>query len=48
MTEKNYLQDEQSYIDSAVNAREFRRENRKSGKANISSALTQPVNTLAG
>jgi DNA helicase IV len=48
MTEKNYLQDEQSYIDSAFNAREFRRENRKSGKANISSALTQPVNTLAG
>jgi len=48
MTEKNYLQDEQSYIDSAFNAREFRRENRKSGKANISRALTQPVNTLAG
>ena len=42
------LEEEQEYIDSAYSAREFRRGNRKSGKANISSALTQPVNTLAG
>ena len=42
------LEEEQDYIDSAYSAREFRRGNRKSGKANVSSALTQPVNTLAG
>ena len=42
------LEEEQEYIDSAYSAREFRRGNRKSGKANVSSALTQPVNTLAG
>ena len=48
MSEKNPLQEEQAYIDSAYAARELRRGNRKSGKANVSSALTQPVNTLAG
>jgi hypothetical protein len=42
------LEEEQDYIDPAYRAREFRRGNRKSGKANVSSALTQPVNTLAG
>jgi DNA helicase IV len=42
------LKEEQDYIDLAYSAREFRRSDRKSGKANISTALTQPVNTLAG
>jgi DNA helicase IV len=44
----NSLKEEQDYIDLAYKAREFRRGDRKSGKANISNALTQPVNTLAG
>ena len=42
------LEEEQDYIDTAYSAREFRRGNRYSGKANISSALSKPVNTLAG
>lgn len=48
MIDKEYLQEEQEYIDTASSAREFRRANRYSGKANISSALSKPVNTLAG
>jgi DNA helicase IV len=48
MANDKSLEEEQDYIDLAYSAREFRRGNRKSGKANVSSALTQPVNTLAG
>ena len=48
MADNNSLKEEQDYIDLAYSAREFRRSDRKSGKANISTALTQPVNTLAG
>ena len=48
MADNNSLKEEQDYIDLAYSAREFRRGDRKSGKANISTALTQPVNTLAG
>jgi DNA helicase IV len=48
MPDNNSLKEEQDYIDLAYSAREFRRGDRKSGKANISTALTQPVNTLAG
>jgi DNA helicase IV len=48
MPDNNSLKEEQDYIDLAYSAREFRRGDRKSGKANTSTALTQPVNTLAG
>ena len=48
MIDKKHLNEEQEYIDIATSAREFRRGNRYSGKANISSALSQPVNSLAG
>ena len=48
MINKKHLDEEQEYIDTATSAREFRRGNRYSGKANISSALSQPVNSLAG
>lgn len=48
MASNNSLEEEQDYIDTAYSAREFRRGNRYSGKANISSALSKPVNTLAG
>ena len=48
MASNDSLEEEQDYIDTAYSAREFRRGNRYSGKANISSALSKPVNTLAG
>jgi len=48
MINNKHLNEEQEYIDTATSAREFRRGNRYSGKANISSALSQPVNSLAG
>jgi len=48
MSDKNALKVEQNYIDMAFSARELKRHNRKSGKGNLSNALTQPVNTLAG
>ena len=39
---------EQKYVDTAVDAREQRRQDRASGKYNIKDALIRPINTMAG
>jgi DNA helicase IV len=48
MATKEALAIEQKYVDTAVDAREQRRQDRASGKYNIKDALIRPINTMAG
>ena len=48
MVAKEIIQREQEFVDSAVEARESRREDRESGKYSLAGALATPINTMAG
>ena len=48
MVAKEIIQREQEFVDSAVEARESRREDRESGKYSLAGALATPIKTMAG
>ena len=48
MSSNDTIKTEQDYVDKVLEVRELKRKNRKSGKPNLRSALSQPVNSMAG